>query len=111
MRRTGLLCLPLICLTALIVGRAQVTAQGNTAPVNDLPNPYRTIEGWAQLGRPWGATSAVDIAPNGRDVWVAERCGANSCASSPLDVVYKFDQNGKLVTSFGAGLFISPHGI
>jgi len=81
------------------------------APTNDLPNPYRTIEGWAQLGRPWGSTSAVDIAPNGSGVWVAERCGANSCADSNLPPIYKFDANGKLVTSFGAGMFIAPHGI
>jgi len=86
-------------------------SQGTTAPTNDLPNPYRTIEGWAQLGRPWGATSAVDIAPDGKGVWVAERCGANSCAESTLPAVYKFDASGKLVTSFGAGMFVSPHGI
>src|SRR6185312_10942614 len=110
MRR--LLWLALVCLTPPGVGRAQVTAQGATlAPTNDLPNPYRTIEGWAQLGRPWGATSAVDIAPDGKGVWVAERCGANSCAESSLPVVYKFDANGALVTSFGAGMFLSPHGI
>src|SRR5205823_8275770 len=84
---------------------------GSPAPTNDLPNPYRTIEGWAQLGRPWGATSAVDIAPDGKSVWVAERCGANSCAESTLPAVYKFDANGKLVSSFGAGMFVSPHGI
>ncbi|PYP62195.1 MAG: hypothetical protein DMD26_16255 [Gemmatimonadetes bacterium] len=106
-----LLCVALACLTPAITGRAQVAAQGSPAPTNDLPNPYRTIEGWAQLGRPWGATSAVDIAPDGKSVWVAERCGANSCAESRLPAVYKFDANGKLVSSFGAGMFVSPHGI
>ena|SRR5438094_1218507 len=109
MRR--LVCLVVVCLTPLAIASAQVTAQGSVAPTNDLPNPYRTIEGWAQLGRPWGSTSAVDIAPDGKGVWVAERCGANSCAESPLPAVYKFDANGKLVTSFGAGMFVSPHGI
>ena len=102
----------LLCLTPLVMARAQIAAQGAAmAPTNDLPNPYRTIEGWAQLGRPWGATSAVDIAPDGKGVWVAERCGANSCAESSLPAVYKFDANGALVTSFGAGMFLSPHGI
>ena len=77
------------------------------------PNPYRTIEGWARLpdGRQWGATSAVDIDKDGRSVWVAERCGANSCLGSDLPVVLKFDPTGKLVTSFGAGLMVFPHGI
>jgi sugar lactone lactonase YvrE len=91
---------------------AQVTAQGVTmAPNNDLPNPYRTVENWAQLGRAWGSTSAVDIDRDGRSIWVAERCGANSCAESMLPAVFKFDPEGKLVRSFGAGMFIAPHGI
>jgi hypothetical protein len=48
---------------------------------NDPPNPYRTIEHWAKLpdGRKMGSTSAVDIDKDGVSVWVAERCGANSC--------------------------------
>jgi streptogramin lyase len=62
-------------------------------------------------GRTWGSTSAVDVAPDGRSIWVAERCGANSCAGSDLPVVLKFDASGKLVKSFGAGMFVFPHGI
>ena len=95
-----------------VAAYGQITSQGAAmAPTNDLPNPYRTVEGWAQLGRPWGSTSAVDIDPDGRSIWVAERCGANSCAGSDLPAVFKFDESGKLVTSFGAGMFVSPHGI
>ena len=94
-------------------------AQSAVAPTNDAPNPYETIEGWAKMpaGRTWGSTSAVDIDPDGRSIWVAERCGANSCwdqmagTASPLDVVLKFDASGNLVTSFGAGMFVFPHGI
>lgn len=89
------------------------------APTNDAPNPYKTVEGWAKLpaGRTWGSTSAVDIDRDGKSIWVAERCGANSCwnaadqKASPLDVVLKFDETGKLVKSFGAGMFVFPHGI
>jgi sugar lactone lactonase YvrE len=88
-------------------------SQSNEPPINDLPNPYRTLENWAKMpeGRTWGATSAVDIDRDGKSIWVAERCGANSCAGSALPVVLKFDAAGKLVKSFGAGLFIFPHGI
>ena len=84
-----------------------------TALAAAQPNPYRTVEGWAKMpeGRKWGATSAVDIAPDGRSIWVAERCGANSCLNSDLPVVLKFDADGNLVTSFGSGLMIFPHGI
>lgn len=76
-------------------------------------NPYRTVENWAQMppGRAWGSTSAVDIDRDGKAVWVAERCGANSCVGSNLPTVLKFDASGKLVASFGAGMFIFPHGI
>ncbi len=90
-----------------------LAAQGNSSPTNDAPNPYRTIEGWAKLpdGRTWGSTSAVDIDPDGVSIWVAERCGANSCAGSDLDPIMKFDSTGRLVVSFGKGLLLSPHGI
>jgi DNA-binding beta-propeller fold protein YncE len=86
---------------------------GGMTAARTQPNPYRTVEGWAKMpeGRTWGATSAVDIDRDGRSIWVAERCGANSCLGSDLPVVLKFDQNGKLVRSFGAGLMIFPHGI
>jgi len=88
-------------------------AQATMPPTNDAPNPYQTITGWAKMpeGRPWGSTSAVAIDKDGVSVWVAERCGTNSCAGSTLDPVLKFDSTGKLVAHFGAGLMIAPHGI
>ena len=92
---------------------SQASAQSSAPPTNDLPNPYRAIDGWAKLpaGRTWGSTSAVDIDRDGTSIWVAERCGANSCAGSSLDPILKFDAAGNLVKSFGAGLILSPHGI
>jgi streptogramin lyase len=97
----------------LVMAGSAVGAQANMQPVNDRPNPYQTIEGWAKLpdGRAWGATSAVAIAPDGRGIWVAERCGANACVGSPLPSVYLFDATGAVQKSFGAGLILSPHGI
>jgi sugar lactone lactonase YvrE len=111
--------------TAVVVAMAasglgyQVVAQGPDQPTNDAPNPFQTISDHFKMpaGRTWGSTSAVDIDRDGRSIWVAERCGANSCwdreknDTSPLDIVLKFDTTGKLVTSFGRGLFIFPHGI
>jgi hypothetical protein len=100
-----------LVVASLIAGSAN--SQDSGSPVNDLPNPYKTIEGWAKLpdGRTWGATSAVEIDPDGKSIWVAERCGANSCAGSNLPTVLKFDETGKLVKSFGEGMFVFPHGI
>jgi sugar lactone lactonase YvrE len=91
--------------------------QSTVAPTNDAPNPYETIEGYFKMpeGRTWGSTSAVDIDRDGKSIWVAERCGANNCwvdgKMSTLDVVLKFDPSGKMVRSFGAGMFVFPHGI
>ncbi|MEX0912441.1 MAG: peptidyl-alpha-hydroxyglycine alpha-amidating lyase family protein [Gemmatimonadota bacterium] len=89
--------------------------QADMAPTNDLPNPYRSIENWAQMpeGRTWGSTSAVDVDIDGVSVWVAERCSGNrgACMETGLDPVVKFDADGNFVTSFGAGLVAWPHGI
>ena len=100
-------------IATLILAACAAYTQTVSQPVNDLPNPYQTVEGWAKMpeGRTWGATSAVDIAPDGKSIWVAERCGANSCAGSNLPAVLKFDETGKMVRSFAEGMFIFPHGI
>jgi len=100
-------------LVGCVVAARAAAAQTPVAPVNDLPNPYRTIESWARLpdGRTWGSTSAVDIDKDGTSIWIAERCSTNSCATSTLDPIMKFDSTGAVVAHFGAGLLIAPHGI
>jgi len=87
-------------------------AQQSSSPRNDLPNPYKTVTGWAPLpdGRKWGATSAVAIGADG-NIWTYERCGANMCTDSQLDPILEFDLSGKLLRNFGAGIFITPHGL
>ena len=88
-------------------------AADRVTPTNNLPNPYQSITDWAKLppGRTWGSTAGVDIDPDGKSVWAIDRCGANTCFGSNLDPILKFDANGKLVKSFGAGMFVFPHGI
>ena len=71
-------------------------------------------EAWGQLpdGRTWGALSAVYPAPDGRTMWVAERCGQNSCVGrEDVDPVLQFDLEGRVLKSFGAGLIAWPHGM
>src|SRR5689334_20424178 len=88
-------------------------------PINDAPNPFTTVKDYFKLpeGRTWGSTSAVEIDKDGKSIWVAERCGQNSCFDraagkmSDLPVVLKFDSTGKLVKSFAAGMMVFPHGI
>ena len=100
-------------LALIVLVTARAGAQADMAPINNAPNPYQTIEGWAKMpeGRTWGSTSAVAIDRDGKSVWVAERCGANSCANSMLPPVLKFDEHGTLVKSFGEGMIVAPHGI
>jgi len=92
-------------------GALPASTQTGSDP-NSPPNPYRTVENWAQLpdGRKWGQTISVDIDRDGRSIWVVERCGSNSCAGSNLAPVLKFDSAGKFVASFGAGMLVFPHG-
>lgn len=83
------------------------------APGQSLPMPYQPgMANWAKLpeGRAWGSAAAISIDRAG-DVWVFERCGANSCANSSLDPVLEFDPTGKLIRSFGGGMFVFPHSI
>ena len=82
-------------------------------PINDLTNPFSSEDGWAKLpdGRTWGSTAGVDIDPDGVHIWIIDRCGSNSCAGSSLDPILKFDPLGNVVTSFGAGRLLFPHGL
>jgi sugar lactone lactonase YvrE len=96
-----------IAMIAVSGGRAYAQADPNS-----LPNPYLTIDGWAKLpeGRMWGQTSQLTLDRDG-NVWVAERCGGNSCLGKTDAPILKFDPSGKLVKSFGAGMLVVPHGI
>src|SRR5436305_13166254 len=73
--------------------------------------PYRE-ESWGKLpdGRKWGSTSAINIDRAG-NIWVFERCGAVTCAGSSVAPLVKLDSSGNYITSFGAGMFVAPHGI
>jgi sugar lactone lactonase YvrE len=74
---------------------------------------YVKVEGFFQLpaDRPWGSITALDIDRDGRSIWAATRCGANTCAGASFDPILKFDATGKVTRSFGAGMFVQPHGI
>jgi sugar lactone lactonase YvrE len=99
----------LVALVAMLGWKSYAQSSGAT---NSQPNPYRTVGDWAKMpeGRTWGSTSAVDIDPHG-NIWVAERCGQNSCAGRSEPPILKFDPSGKLLTSFGANTLLFPHGI
>src|ERR1700722_8711869 len=85
-------------------------AQTDSVP-NSQPNPYRRIDHFLKLpaGRTMGSSSAVAIDHAGH-IWVAERCGVNSCAGSNIDPIVEFDASGNFMQAFGAGKLLFPHG-
>jgi DNA-binding beta-propeller fold protein YncE len=86
-------------------------AQDASAPRNDLPQPYRTTRDWGELpaGVKWAAVTAVEPAPDG-SIYVIHRCFANSCANRPEAPILKYNADGKLLSSWGAKMFVFPHG-
>jgi len=86
-------------------------AQQNTV-LPDLPNPYRTVSDVVTMpaGRAMGSSNAIDVDSRG-NIWLFERCGANTCLDSEVDPILQFDPEGRLLQSFGAGMFVFPHGV
>src|SRR5690242_20525709 len=109
MRRLALIALGLLAVLPTLAARAQAP----TLPGIDFPDPYNSATVFGQLPSPraWGGTTAVAIDRDGRSVWVFERCGGSSCANSKLPPILHFDPSGRLLASFGAGMFVFPHGI
>ena len=115
---------PLGCVLALSVGStlfAQALPNPNRVvdPASQkLPNPNPVVtKGWGPLpdGRIWGSSAGIDIGPDGH-VWTYDRCGAvaltGGCDANNVHPIVKFDrQTGKVLASFGAGLFVLPHGL
>ncbi len=101
-----------LLILAMVVSLAQgVAGQAQDAPRNDLPQPYRTTRDWGQLppGVKWAAVTAVEPAPDGT-IYVIHRCFANSCAGRSEAPILKYDASGKLLRSWGEGMFVFPHG-
>jgi hypothetical protein len=88
----------------------------------ELPDPYRLVPDWPTIpasmnGGHWGEVIRVHVARDG-NIWVFHRCfntvppGHATCigrgAANPP--ILEFSPDGKLLKSFGAGLFAYPHG-
>jgi streptogramin lyase len=84
-------------------------AQAQTAAcVNDAPNPYRLVNDWAHLPRPFAPTNNVYV--DAKDnVWVFDRCGDKGCAGSNVAPIWELSPDGNMMKNFGAGMFVFPH--
>src|SRR5947199_103913 len=70
---------------------------------------YEVAEGWEQLPAGWSHGDVTAVAVDAQDrVYVLNR---GQYPASPDHPIIVYDRDGKLLTSFGDGLFRSPHGI
>jgi hypothetical protein len=66
-------------------------------------------------GGRWGELIRADIDPRG-NIWVFHRCfntepaGAATCVGRSEPPILQFDPSGRLLASFGGGVFAFPHG-
>jgi len=95
---------------APLVALAQPADQPHANP-NPSTNRYVEVPGFFKLppGRAMGSSSAVAGDSKG-NIWVVDRCAANSCVGSTLDPIMEFDAKGNFVKAFGAGLLQFAHG-
>jgi DNA-binding beta-propeller fold protein YncE len=100
----------MVLIIAIALIDATLSAQSQT-PRNDLPQPYKTTRDWGQLppGVAWAAVTAIEPAPDGT-IYVIHRCFENSCAGRSEAPIIKYDANGKILATWGQGMFVFPHG-
>jgi sugar lactone lactonase YvrE len=102
--------------TAFAVGiamsAAPVYAQETSGP-NSAPNLYQEEAGWAKqpMGRGFGSTIGLNVARDGKSMWIFDRCGSNNCETSNIAPLNKYDPSGRVVASIGTGMFNFPHGL
>jgi mono/diheme cytochrome c family protein/sugar lactone lactonase YvrE len=91
---------------------AETPAPAGADAPNAQPNPYVADTGFLKPppGRTLGSSSGVAIDSRGH-IWVADRCGANDCAGSPLDPIMEFSAKGDFIKAFGRGTLLFPHGL
>lgn len=100
----------LFAIMALAGGKAH--AQASYAPPNDeLPNPYQAPQSFGQLpqGSEFTFFTGIDVDADGH-IWIFERC-PGGCAGKTVDTIREFDKSGKLLRSWGGGLFNQGHGL
>jgi DNA-binding beta-propeller fold protein YncE len=98
--------------TALGIVAVFVVGAGIVLQAQIANNPYKVNYNWDKLeGRKIGVASGIKPDPDGKHLWILDRCGSNGCGDSPqLDPILQVDMEGRLVKSFGKGTMNFPHG-
>jgi DNA-binding beta-propeller fold protein YncE len=92
---------------ALALSAVAAQAQPNPFPAN----PYQ-LQKWTVSLPPnviLGPVVAADPGPGGV-LYVINRCGGENCITGKTPPILKLDSSGKLIKSWGDGLFVWPHG-
>jgi len=92
---------------------AQLQDQSRISPTNDLPNPFQRIHPWGELPTGLYAERASFIgAEQGLDgnIYLLGRCLGNSCRGRLEPPILKLDPDGRLLKTWGSGMFDFPHG-
>lgn len=101
---------PSVCvLTAvslIAVGSAQLPDESGALALTITENFFKLPP-----GRRIGNTAGIALDRDGDSIWVYDACGGNTCVGLDVAPILKFDTEGNLVKSLGAGLVLRPHGI
>ena len=97
---------------AIVIALSAWTYAANAQSKVPVNPPYRIIADWPQVPAELklGAVPGIQIGPDG-NIYAFHRCGADSCVGSSDPTILKFDRFGKLLASWGAGMFNFPHGL
>jgi DNA-binding beta-propeller fold protein YncE len=105
-----------------VVSTTARAQQSESVKAPQLPDPYVLAPAWPSLpismnGGHWGEVIRVHVHSDG-NIWVFHRCfntvppGHATCVGRGDNnpPILQFDPAGRLLTSFGTGLFAYPHG-
>jgi hypothetical protein len=108
--RIALVCVALVA--PLATSALGMPPDRPNATPNSAANHYVAVANFFKLppGRKMGASSSV-VGDSRGNIWVVDRCAANSCVGSKIAPVMEFDARGNFVKAFGAGLMQFPHGL
>lgn len=91
-------------LLAMVLGGITLSAQ--------VSGSYDRRGEWGELpkGMKWPGVIGISLGPDGT-IYVLTRCYENSCVGRSEPPILKFDPSGKLLKSWGEGMFKNPHGL
>ncbi|NKB32498.1 MAG: hypothetical protein GKR91_05310 [Pseudomonadales bacterium] len=99
----------IVCLSLLSIGAVAQVGDKRFTPSDDFEIEYNFFK--MPEGRTIGSTAGIAMHPDGSSFWIFDRCGANDCVGSSLDPIMQFDLEGNHLISFGANMFVRPHGV